>query len=486
MVFPFLGLMVALLMVLHRVPQNYPPVANPIEPPSLHSSLGGGLDGFSSPYLGHTGSWDGKGGGMGGRPKNSDLDTEARMGLHWTFMPVYWNALEPKGPVDLANGIPQAWQALDAFIIAAHLRKLNVLIQGPVMGGNAGGPPNWAGRREKGKSAPANMDAAAAFAGKLAVRYAPGGTLATKEGWQQNFGVRAWELDNEPDGYLTHWKEQAADYAEFVSKAAAAIRRVDSHAVILGPAVMGSGKAPAWVEGALDAQALRGSPEFRKRGEPYSIGPALDVVSFHVYEGLDSAFTGKDRTIEVAFCELRDVFERWQTRVPGFTYERKQEYWQTEGNFDFLGILSRERRAAWRLQFFTRAFAAGIRKVLVMDASKPEQSAVRTYIKALPDPFPMERAADKVRALSGVPVSFCHVDGTNSDAGRVWILWAAAGTGDAEAVVPCVRERIQKLLGDGSETLLIKTNGLLRVHLAGDKKMAAPVLLIDRPGPLSP
>jgi hypothetical protein len=133
-----------------------------------------------------------------------------------------------------------------------------------------------------------------------------------REGWQQRYGVRAWELDNEPDGYRTHWKDQAADYAEFITKAAAAIRQADPQAVILGPSVMGGGQASTWIESALDAQALRGSPVFRARARPYSIGPALDVVSFHIYEGLDSAFTGKDRTIEVAFSEIRAVFERWE------------------------------------------------------------------------------------------------------------------------------------------------------------------------------
>jgi hypothetical protein len=35
---------------------------------------------------------------------------------------------------------------LDAFVIAAQARGLNILMQAPVVGGNAGGPPDWAGR----------------------------------------------------------------------------------------------------------------------------------------------------------------------------------------------------------------------------------------------------------------------------------------------------------------------------------------------------
>jgi hypothetical protein len=481
-----LGLVAAVFVFLNRVPKTYPPAANPIPPPSPGHSPGGGLDGFDSPYLGHTGSWDGKGGAMGGWPKTKDLDKELDMGLRWTFMPVYWRALEPERPVDLAQETPPAWRALDAFIIAAHRRKLNVLMQAPVIGGNAGSPPAWASRREKGKSAPANMDAAAAFAGKLAARYAPGGTLATQEGWQQRYGVRAWELDNEPNGYLTYWKDQGADYAEFVAKAAAAIRQVDPQAVIIGPAANIGSKSLTWIESTLDAPAMGGSPEFRRRGQPYSIGPALDVVSFHIYEGLDTAFTGKDRTIEVAFSEVHDVFERWQDRAAGFTYARKEEYWHTEGNFDFLGVLSRERRAAWRVQFLTRAFAAGIRKAMVMDASRVEQTAVRAYIRVLPNPFPMQRANDRVRALSGTPVVFCHPDNTNADAGRVWVLWATAGTGDAEVELPTLRKQVRAVLIDGTENVMAVTNEHLRIHLLGESKMAPPVLLVDRAAPLGP
>jgi hypothetical protein len=51
------------------------------------------LDGFDSPYIGHTGSWDGKGGGMFGSSKIPDLDFEVGMGLRWTFMAVYWKQM---------------------------------------------------------------------------------------------------------------------------------------------------------------------------------------------------------------------------------------------------------------------------------------------------------------------------------------------------------------------------------------------------------
>jgi len=104
------------------------------------------------------------------------------------------------------------------------------------------------------------MAAAAAFAGKLAARYAPGGILAKSEKWPDPFGVRAWELDNEPEGYRTCWNGQAGDDAEFATLSAAAIRRVDPKAMIAAAATAGGGHLANWLGGALDASRLQGTP----------------------------------------------------------------------------------------------------------------------------------------------------------------------------------------------------------------------------------
>jgi len=474
-------LLIGLLFVLlNRVPKSYPPPANPIAPPTPTDYASSELDGFESPYLGHTGSWDGKGGSMWGGSKVPDLDKEVGMGLRWTFMPVNWSAMEPDGPVDLNREVPSAWQALDAFVIEAQKRGLNVLMQAPVVGGNAGGPPAWAGRREKGKSAPLEMGALAEFAGKLAQRYRPGGTLAAEQGWGPRYGVRAWELDNEPEMYRTHWKGQAADYAEFVTLAAARIKATDPKAVIVAPGLAAGKHGLPWLEAALDPAAMAGSPVFRAQGKSYSIGPVVDVVSFHNYEGLDSAFSGEPRTVGQVFEDVRAVFEKWEQRAPGFTYPRKQDYWHTEGNFDFIGALSAERRAAWRMQFFTRAFSAGLRKVCVMDASERERAAVRAYVRALPWPFPMKPADAEVKVLRGRAAAFRHPDGEQSEAGQVWILWAIADTGDAQVEVPVTRERVTLVQVDGSESVTIVPGHRLTLELKGDRKMAPPVIVVDR------
>jgi hypothetical protein len=475
--------LIAVLFILLRgsAPKNFPVVKNPLPPPDPGTALGGGLDGFSSPYIGHTGSWDGAGGAMFGGSKEPDLDREVAMGLRWTFMCVYWRKLEPDGPVDLDAGLPRAWRSLDAFVIAAQGRGLNILMQAPVVGGNAGGPPDWAGRRQPGRSAPRNMNALAEFAGKLARRYCPGGTLARQQGWGTSYGVRAWELDNEPESYRTNWKGQAADYAEFATRASAQIKKHDPQALILTPALASGAHAVEWLRGALDAEAGLGSPEYRSRGERYSIGPVTDVVSFHNYEGLDSFFAGEDCTISKAFMRIRGVFEEWEDRSPGHEYSIKEEYWHTEGNFDFIGALSQKRRAAWRFQFYTRAFAAGIRKVTVMDASALEQIAVQTYVSALPDPFPMLPATQDVNVLKGACMAFYHADAGDSGAGRVWVVWALPDTGEAEVEIPMVHAVARILTPDGSEDMVDTVDGKVLLNLPGDSIMPAPVLVIDRP-----
>jgi hypothetical protein len=225
---------------------------------------------------------------------------------------------------------------------------------------------------------------------------------------------------------------------------------------------------------------MAGSPAFRAQGKPYSIGPAIDVVSLHNYEGLDSVFSGEPRVIGQVFEDVRTVFDKWEQRAPGFTYPRKQDYWHTEGNFDFIGALSSERRAAWRMQFFTRAFAAGLRKVCVMDASERERAAVRAYVGALPWPFPMTTADAEVKVLRGHAAAFRHLDSAEPEAGQVWILWAIAGAGDAQVEMPATRERITLLQVDGSASVTDAPGHRLTLTLKGDQKMAPPVMVVDR------
>ena len=477
--FLLVTLIVCLFLLLQTaVPKSYTLVENPIPPPSPASTLGGNLDGFESPYIGHTGSWDGIGGAMFGASKTPDLDIEVSMGLRWTFMCVFWSKMEPHGPIDLSAGIPPEWRSLDQFVIEAHQLKLNILLQAPVVGGNAGGPPSWAGRRVKGKSAPADMDALIQFTGKLAKRYCPGGTLAMEQGWGSEYGIRAWELDNEPESYFTNWKGQAADYAEFVTRSAEVIKQIDPLALILAPSVASGSHGADWLKHALNPDTDHASPTFIQNKKKYSVGPSTDVVTFHNYEGLDSFFSGQDFTITDAFMQIRKVFESMENASANFSYPRKMEYWHTEGNFDFIGALSEERRVNWRFQFFTRAFAAGIRKVVVMDAKTLEQQAVRTYIQALPNPFPMLPATSDLNMVNGNAIAYKHPEG---DTGFTWIIWAQVDTGDATIQIPVSGTQVEVIEVTGTKSTLESTDGWIQINLNGDSIMPEPIIIFERP-----
>jgi hypothetical protein len=265
-----------------------------------------------------------------------------------------------------------------------------------------------------------------------------------------------------------------------VTKVAATIRQVDHEAVILAPAIAGGGNGLNWVAATLDARGMAGSPISRQQGKAYSVGPAADVVSFHCYEGLETAFSHEDRTIERDFSDIRALFEKWEHSTPEFSYVRKEEYWQTEGNYDFFGVMSANRRAAWRMQFLTRGFAAGIRKLMVMDASVPEQAAVRAYIRALPNPFPMLPVTNEVSILIGQPVVFRHPDGADAAVAGVWVVWAKSGTGPATVEIPVIHQRLELVTVDGNSKVCSPVQGRLRLELKGDSNMAPPLLLIDR------
>jgi hypothetical protein len=183
---------------------------------------------------------------------------------------------------------------------------------------------------------------------------------------------------------------------------------------------------------------------------------------------------------------MRNVLEQGERRVPGQTYARKQEYWHTEGNFDFVGVLSAERRAAWRFQFFTRAFAAGIRKVCVMDASAAEQAAVQAYVRTLPRPWPMQLAVQEVHVSRGTVLAFRHLDGAEPDEGQVWIVWPAADTGNATVRVPVKQAEVELISVTGQSSRLQASDGWVQIELPGDAKMAPGALVVDRPKRSSP
>jgi hypothetical protein len=129
----------------------------------------------------------------------------------------------------------------------------------------------------------------------------------------------------------------------------------------------------------------------------------------------------------------------------------------------------------------TRAFAAGVRKVCVMDAAPKEQVAVTGYVAALPDPFPMIREAEVNLVKQGSAVVFRHPDGPGPNAGQVWVAWAEAGQGNALLELPVRQASVRVWHVKGWSRRVPTSGGRVRLVLSGDQKMAPPILVIDRP-----
>ena len=447
----------------------------PQEPPSLEERTG--FDGYDSPYIGKTGSWDGAARKGNGDPRIEHLDMEASMGLRWTFMTLYWSKLEPDGPVLLSDGdVPVSWQHVDQFVRDARTRDLHILLQITV-GGNAGGPPDWAGRRVAGSSAPEDMDALVAFVVKVFERYRPGGVLASEEGGGDAYGVLALELGNEPGSYLTNWSKTAADYAEFVTRASEALKKIDERVLVLGPAIA-AGDID-WLEQVVDANHGSASEELTERGVEYAIGPGVDVVTFHNYEQLDQVFAGEPHRIQQVFADVRAVFERFEEQE-GFEYAPKLHYWHTEGGYDYLSFASDTKRANWMLQFFARSFHAGMRKVTIQDAHGfvLQQAAVRTMVELLPDPFPMER----VNAELGIDRDDAEVFRVIRDDGAtVYLLWAANGVWRRRVSLPVSSKRVVRVSRDGEREPLEASGGEVELVLRGSSPFSEPLFVVDGP-----
>jgi len=137
----------------------------------------------------------------------------AALGARWDREEFRWQSIEPRpGQFD--------WGATDAVVIAAHRAGLSIL----------GVLDYWSTWTQPYTTT--GYTDFAAFAGAVADRYRPGGTLATQQGWAMGYGVRAWEVWNEPTT-LAYWTGTPAQFGMLLKPASAAIHRADAHATVM-------------------------------------------------------------------------------------------------------------------------------------------------------------------------------------------------------------------------------------------------------------
>lgn len=195
------------------------------------------------------------------------------LGIKWVRFDFIWQDVEPS-PGNFRWGEDGSWPHYDEIV--TELAKRNIQIQAIISGA-----PGWA----KDQDWDYFSKEAANFAEALVNRYKPGGTLATENGWN-TYGIRYWEIFNEPNFPCCGWLEQdmggkeaeqfIEEYVQTLASMNASIRKANPRAVIL----LGGLSDQPNSEWAFPADAfLR---------EVYQLGAkrCFDVVAVHPYEQL--------------------------------------------------------------------------------------------------------------------------------------------------------------------------------------------------------
>lgn len=200
------------------------------------------------------------------------------IGLKWVLNGFHWPTIEgEKDNYRIA-------QNYDAFFLAMAQRNVQVLMSV----GNYW--PTWLEDTEQMKTELYELTRL------LVKRYRPGGDLAQEHGLG-NYGVRYWEVINEPNypccGWGPHGGEQpvnSALYAEVLSEVHRAIREEYPEAVIL--------------LGGLSSGAIHQDPlSFLEQVYSYGAKDAFDIVAYHPY--------GQHDDIAAALIPIRNVMAQY-------------------------------------------------------------------------------------------------------------------------------------------------------------------------------
>jgi len=143
-----------------------------------------------------------------------DLKVEAiRLGFSWN-----WIELPKKGQFD--------WAGCDDLVSRSHDARIQILA---LVYESA----RWANGNQPGNYPPLNDQDFSDFLKVLVARYKPGGEYASSQGWKDGYGIRQWEIWNEPNIHFG-WEPRpdAAQYTTMLKGAYDAIKSVDPFAKV--------------------------------------------------------------------------------------------------------------------------------------------------------------------------------------------------------------------------------------------------------------
>lgn len=157
------------------------------------------------------------------------------LGAGWNRWPLYWDRIEA-APGDWD------WSAYDRLVETdlGNRLKINAILQGRPSFWQDGGSilnlfePIFADGADQAAAGTAvNPDNPwAQFVHRTVSRYKPGGALAQQRGFDDEAGIRVWEIWNEPD--VPHfWQGGSRAYARLLKTAAIIIKTLDPQATVL-------------------------------------------------------------------------------------------------------------------------------------------------------------------------------------------------------------------------------------------------------------
>ncbi|MGW0227925.1 sugar-binding protein [Actinopolymorpha singaporensis] len=248
------------------------------------------------------------------------LQLVAEAGVAFSREEIFWDTIEP------SEG-EWHWERFDPAVIAARNKKVLFLALLDYWA-SWSLPDGYQGQSHPTPWAEA-IDNFANYCFQVVSRYKPGGTLARVLGWDDDYGIRHWEVWNEPP---TFWFGTAEEFGRLVRAASAAIRRADPDAFVV---VSNGGES-------FDQQVV----------DVAGIG-SYDAMAIHLYPGPAGPEEGK-------FVEQIHQARTFLDRNDG----RQVRLWVTETGWNVHGGVSPWEQAAYIVRANVEAVAAGVERVL--------------------------------------------------------------------------------------------------------------------------
>lgn len=354
-------------------------------------------------------------------------------GVRWGFIFVTWSDVETvPGQFSLAN--------LDGVVTSAHAHKINLILQVQTTGDwSINGPAQalaTGGYRTNilhplltpKTAAPMNIDAAIPFWLTLVNRYRPHGALSNEQGWNDGYGIKHYEVENEPDfipWINGNWETVTKDYGLFLSHLRPAAKAAEPALNLLAPALSGvdsttTGPIPntglTWFDTLLSADPSTltfASDQYRQAGLPaIGAGPFIDVFSFHC-DLVDP--TSNAHVVRAG--NVRQIIAKYYSQ-PGYPTNPASPAWCTEGGATAYDSTdhTKQYRFAWaQVQFATEMLGGGVPRFdydlgteAGDSASTWSTDSIRGATLALTDFFPsgagVTDATSTLTALAGQAV----------------------------------------------------------------------------------